>query len=39
MLLSMAPALAERLGADSRGGEARAADPRAAYKAAIKRAR
>ena len=39
MLLSVAPALAERLGTDSRGGGARAANPRAAYKAAIKRGR
>ena len=39
MLLSMAPALAERLRADSRGGEARSADPRAAYDAVIERAR
>ena len=39
MLLSMAPALAERLQAGSRGGEARSADPRAAYDAVIERAR
>ena len=39
MLLSMAPALAERLRADSRGGEARSAVPRAAYDAVIERAR
>ncbi len=39
MLLSMAPALAERLRADSSGGEARSADPRAAYDAVIERAR
>ncbi len=39
MLLSMAPALAERLRADSRGGEARSADPRAAYDAVIERAK
>ncbi len=39
MLLSMAPALAERLQADSGAGEARSADSRAAYDAVIERAR
>ena len=39
MLLSMAPALAERLQADTGGGEARSADPRTAYDAVIERAR
>ena len=39
MLLSMAPALAEQLRAGAGGTEARSADPRAAYDAAIERAK
>ena len=39
MLLSMAPALAEQLRAGAGGAEARSADPRGAYDAAIERAK